>query len=65
MKLKVRLEKLELKCAGHGGDCLVFARNMFGMGSEEKQVESWRARNPGIDPKIIRIEIVGFAEALK
>lgn len=63
--LKLRLKKLELKSGGNGGECLVFAGNLFGVGSEEKQVESWRARNPGIEPKIRRVEIVGFAEALK
>ncbi len=61
--LEKRVAALELKGGSFGNDCIVLARNLFGMGSEAKQIESWRGRNPGIDPKICRVEIVALTEA--
>jgi hypothetical protein len=59
--IKNRIQALETSSGGHSSnDCLVFAGGWFGMASEEKQVEVWRGRNPGIEPKIVRVELVSL-----
>jgi hypothetical protein len=59
MSIKARIEKLEVQQPSKSLQCVILTDNVFGAGTDEEQLERFRARNPGIDNfEIVRIKLV-------